>query len=66
MAAGMSQIDVVAQLSDVNRPLYGYEYASHALVEALFLSYASWNGIESLRTDSETITDTVKYLDDLI
>ena len=66
MTAGKSRVDVETQLADVNNTLYGYEYASRALVEALFLSYASWGGIDDLHTDSEMIAGTVKYLDDLI
>ena len=41
--AGMSRLDVEVQLSDVTSALYGYEYASRALVEDLLLSYSSWD-----------------------
>ena len=45
--AGMSRNQVQAQLDAavLGDALYGYEYASRALVEELFLSYSSWDGL---------------------
>lgn len=41
----MSRNQVEAQLTDINSPLFGYQYASRALVEELFLSYVAWDGL---------------------
>ena len=66
MTAGKSRIDVEAQPADVNNTLHGYEHASRALAEALFLSYASRDGTDGIHTDSEIITGTIQYFGDLI
>jgi hypothetical protein len=62
--AGISRLDVEAQLSDVNSALYGYEYASRALVEDLLLSYSSWDRTSGSHVDSAVITGGENYLDD--
>jgi hypothetical protein len=41
----MSRVQVDAKLLDVNSALYGYEYASCALVESLFFSYSPFDGL---------------------
>lgn len=40
--AGLIRGQVEAQLFDSNSTLFGYQYASRALVQDLFLSYAPW------------------------
>ena len=62
--AGMSRLAVEAQLSDATSALYGYEYASRALVEDLLLSYSSWDRTSGSHVDSAVITGGEYYLDD--
>ena len=42
---GLSRSTVESRIMNVNDVLYGYEYASRQLIEDLFLSYTSWDGI---------------------
>ena len=62
--AGMSRLDVEAQLMDVNSPLYGYEYASRALVEDLLLSYSSWDGLSGWHDGFAPTTGMNNFLND--
>ena len=63
---GLSRDQVEAQIA-VATPgdtLYGYEYASRALVEDLLLSYASWDGIDHYHGDSKVVTGVASLIDD--
>lgn len=62
--AGMSRDYVEAQLSDVNSTLYGYQYASRALVESLILSYATFDGIDGWHGDNVVIAGQDKFITD--
>lgn len=60
----MSRILVEQHLSDVSSALYGYEYASRALVEDLLLSYASWDGLNGWHGASAVTSGMDNFLDD--
>lgn len=63
--AGLSRNQVEARLDDVNDVLYGYEYASRQLVEDLFLSYTSWNGLNGYIGESTAVYGVGVLLSDL-
>jgi len=61
---GLSRSQVEAQLNDVNSLLYGYEYASRALVKSLFFSYATWDGIDGLHNSPDVVDGTSQFVTD--
>ncbi len=63
---GLSRNQVQAQLdaATVGDSLYGYEYASRAQVELLFLSYASWNGVSGSYGASSIVNGISDYVSD--
>ena len=61
---GLSRDEVELRLADPNDVLYGYEYASRALVEALLLSYATQNSGSGIHGDNAVIAGGSSYLDD--
>jgi hypothetical protein len=56
--------DIEIELQDPGSSLYGYEYASRALVEELLLSYASWDGLNGLHTNSAVIAGVSAFMND--
>jgi len=62
--AEMSRNEVETQLLDINSPLYGYEYASRSLVEDLFMSYSSWDGLDGYHGANNVIDGVRNYFDD--
>jgi len=61
---GLSRDQVNLRLSDPDDELYGYEYASRALVEDLLLSYSSWDGLDGLHGDSIVVEGLSQYIND--
>ena len=61
---GMSRDQVEAQLADVNSALYGYEYASRALIQSLFLSYSAWDGLSGLHGASAVVSGVGALIND--
>jgi hypothetical protein len=61
---GMSRQTVELELRDENSHLYGYEYASRALVESLFLSYAPWDGLGGRHGDPNVVAGVAALIDD--
>lgn len=61
---GLSRAQVELRLADSNDALYGYQYASRQLIEDLFLSYSSWDGLSYWHGDSGSISGVVSLLDD--
>jgi len=61
---GIPRSQIELRLSDPNDALYGYQYASRSLVENLFLSYASWDGIKGLHGAPDVATGMGNYLSD--
>lgn len=62
--AGMSRVQVEYQLNDINSPLYGYQYASRSLIEALFLSYTSWDGLNGWHSADSTVNGILAHQND--
>jgi hypothetical protein len=52
---GLSRYEVQLRLSDPNDSIYGYQYASRSLVEDLFFSYVSWNGVDGIHGSRSTV-----------
>lgn len=61
---GMSRNQVEVLLNDSTSSLYGYEYASRSLVESLFLSYATWNGVNGFYGASSVVSGISNLLND--
>jgi hypothetical protein len=61
---GMTRDQVEVELLDVNSDLYGYQYASRAQVESLFLSYASWSGIDGNYGDTSVVAGMDSFVSD--
>ena len=63
---GMSRAQVEAGIAAASPGdvLYGYEYASRALVEDLFYSYSTWDGLSGWHDSSEVINASVRYIND--
>ena len=64
--AGMSRDQVEADIAAAlpGDVLYGYEYASRALVKDLLLSYSLWDGLDGLHGDPAVVTGMAAFLDD--
>ena len=62
--AGLSRDAVELRLADSNDVLYGYEYASRALVKDLFLLYAPWDGIDGWHGAPEVLSGNVNFIND--
>ena len=62
--AGQSRTQVEAQLIDVNSSLYGYQYASRSLIEALFLSYVPWDGLNGYHADDAAVNGASNFIAD--
>jgi hypothetical protein len=60
----MSRAQVAAELLDVNSDLYGYEYASRALVESLLLSYSAWDGLNGRHRNPGVVNGIQNFVDD--
>ena len=61
---GMDRSDVEAAILDTNSSLYGYQYASRQVTEQLFLSYASWDGLFGVHTDSPVASGANAFIND--
>lgn len=63
---GLSRNQVQAQLDTATAGdlLYGYEYASRAQVESLFLSYATWNGVSGTYGAPSIVNGISNYVND--
>jgi hypothetical protein len=61
---GMTRDQVEVELLDVNSGLYGYQYASRAQVESLFLSYASWSGVDGNYGDASVVAGIDSFVSD--
>lgn len=61
---GLSRDQVEARLADVNDVLYGFEYASRQLVEDLFSSYASYDGLDGWHGDASTVSGIKALISD--
>lgn len=61
---GLSRNQVDVRLADENDILYGYEYASRQLVENLFLSYSSWDGISGWHNESSVVDGVAPFFND--
>ena len=61
---GQSRLQVEGQLMDANSPLYGYQYASRSLIEDLFLSYTSWDGLNGWHTAPDVVLGVEKMIYD--
>ena len=61
---GLSRTQVEAQLNDINSSLFGYEYASRALVKGLFFSYTTWDGIDGLHVSPDVVAGTSQFVTD--
>lgn len=64
--AGMSRNQVQGQIDAavLGDALFGYEYASRQLIEDLFLSYSSWDGINGQHGASGVLAGINAYLND--
>ena len=62
--AGLSRNEVELRLADPDDVLYGYEYASRSLVESLYLSYSSFDGISGRHSDPGVINGGIAFLND--
>jgi hypothetical protein len=64
--AGLSrdQVEVQIGAATVGDALYGYEYASRALVEELLLSYLPWDGISGWRGSPTATAGIDTFIDD--
>ena len=62
--AGMSRNQVEAELTNINSPLYGYQYAPRALVEDLLLSYATFDGANGWHGESTVVSGVVEFFND--
>ena len=62
--AGLSRYQVELRLTDSSDALYGYEYASRTLVEDLFLSYSSWNGVQGWYGNPIVASEMSQFLND--
>lgn len=62
--AGLSRTQVEAMLLDSNSDVYGYEYASRLLLEDLFLSYSSWDGVDGWHGDAGVVTGITGLMTD--
>ena len=58
----MHRVQVKSMLNDTSSQLYGYEYASRALVQELFLSYSSWDGLDGYHGAPEAIQGSYEFL----
>lgn len=61
---GLSRDQVELRLVDSNDVLFGYEYASRALVGNLFLSYAPWDGVSGYHGEVGTVAAMSTMIDD--
>lgn len=61
---GLSRDAVSQRLSDPGDVLYGYEYASRALVRDLLLSYAPWDGNDGLHGSPAVVAGLQQYIND--
>jgi hypothetical protein len=61
---GMSRDQVELAMLDESSNVYGYEYASRALVESLLLSYASWDGLTGYHGDASVVAGIASHLND--
>ena len=62
---GLSRDQVEVMLTDPSSNLYGYQYASRSLIEDLFLSYATWDGLYGYHGDPSVVSGVVSLVNDL-
>lgn len=62
--AGLSRDQVELRLADSNDVLFGYEYASRALVEDLFTSYATYDGMDGIHGAANVVSGVQRYFED--
>ena len=60
----MLRLTVELRLEDVNDSLFGYEYASRQLVEDLFLSYTTWDGVDGYYGAPDVVDGVANYFED--
>ncbi|HEB26657.1 MAG TPA: hypothetical protein ENI05_02620, partial [Porticoccus sp.] len=61
---GLSREAVEERLHSANDVLYGYQYASRAQVEDLFLSYTSFDGIGGWHGNQDVVTGVTALIAD--
>ena len=61
---GMNRDEIEQKLADSNDVLYGYEYASRALVEDLLLSYSTWDGLNGYHQNSDVLAGMDQLFND--
>ena len=61
---GMSRADVELRLADSNDALFGYQYANAEQIEALFTSYASWDGLDGIHTNGTVVNGILGLVGD--
>lgn len=61
---GQSRVQVEAMLTDSTSNLYGYQYASRSLIEDLFLSYTSWDGVDGFHVNSSVMSGIASLIND--
>lgn len=60
----LSRDTVESMLLDPNSDIYGYQYASRSLIEDLFLSYASWDGLDGYYGDQNVVSGVSSLITD--
>ena len=61
---GLSRDDVELRLADSNDALFGYQYASRTLIEDLFLSYTTWDGLEGDHVAPNVVSGAEAFISD--
>lgn len=64
--ADMSYYEVLSQIDSANPGdlLYGYNYASRQLTQALLLSYMPYDGVDGLHGSPDVVTGTEQFFND--
>lgn len=61
---GLNRKQVDDLLTESTSSLYGYRYASRSLVQDLFLSYASWDGLNGYHDDVDVVSGVSSLFND--
>ena len=61
---GISSSNMNLRLADPTDPFFGYEYASRALFEDLLLSYAPWDGLDGIHSNSAVTAGIQQFSSD--
>ena len=61
---GLSRNQVETEFSDSNSALFGYQYASRSLLEDLFHSYVTWDGVDGFHAESSNVLGSTSLIND--